>query len=68
MTSDETAYSGVIWDTRSGEVVQKLGGHTNVVPWVAPSPVENSVITCSADHRARFWTEEQGNSSLSVTL
>jgi WD40 repeat protein len=42
--------------------IPKCAGHTNTVPWVAASPVENSVITCSADHRARFWTEEQGNS------
>eukprot|EP01119_Soliformovum_irregulare_P016631 TRINITY_DN4853_c0_g1_i1.p1 TRINITY_DN4853_c0_g1~~TRINITY_DN4853_c0_g1_i1.p1 ORF type:complete len:446 (-),score=101.14 TRINITY_DN4853_c0_g1_i1:15-1352(-) len=58
LSSDENGYAGVVWDTRSGDLVQRLTGHTNVVLWTASSPVENSIITCSNDHRARFWVAE----------
>jgi len=55
LSSDENAYAAIVWDTRSGEQVQRLTGHTNVIPWIASSPVEPVLMTCSADHRARFW-------------
>jgi len=60
ISSDETTYAGIIWDVRTGELVQRLTGHTNVISWVASSPVEPSLMTCSNDHRARFWVSEVG--------
>ena len=54
--SDEKSNSGIVWDTRTTEIKQRLTGHNNIVRWMAASPVENSIISCSDDHRARFWT------------
>jgi len=56
--SDELQLCGVVWDARTGEVVQRLTGHNNLVKWVATSPVDSSMMTCSNDHRARFWTDD----------
>jgi cleavage stimulation factor subunit 1 len=47
-----------MWDVRTGEVLQRLSGHTNVVSWVVSSPVEPALMTCSNDHRARFWFDD----------
>eukprot|EP01089_Gocevia_fonbrunei_P017813 TRINITY_DN5895_c0_g1_i2.p1 TRINITY_DN5895_c0_g1~~TRINITY_DN5895_c0_g1_i2.p1 ORF type:complete len:400 (+),score=79.99 TRINITY_DN5895_c0_g1_i2:169-1368(+) len=55
ISSDEGSASSVVWDTRTGEQVQRLTGHNNIIRWISASPVENAVITCSDDHRARFW-------------
>eukprot|EP01113_Clastostelium_recurvatum_P047620 TRINITY_DN8526_c0_g1_i3.p1 TRINITY_DN8526_c0_g1~~TRINITY_DN8526_c0_g1_i3.p1 ORF type:complete len:336 (+),score=60.68 TRINITY_DN8526_c0_g1_i3:118-1008(+) len=52
---DEAGMAGVVWDARTGDQVQRLGGHTNVVRYVAASPTENCLISCSNDSRARFW-------------
>lgn len=49
---------GVVWCSRTGEALQKLSGHTNLVSWIATSPIDNSAISCSWDHRARFWVAE----------
>eukprot|EP01112_Ceratiomyxa_fruticulosa_P005449 TRINITY_DN1607_c0_g3_i1.p1 TRINITY_DN1607_c0_g3~~TRINITY_DN1607_c0_g3_i1.p1 ORF type:complete len:447 (+),score=89.78 TRINITY_DN1607_c0_g3_i1:195-1535(+) len=46
---------GVVWDSRTGDVIQRLQGHANLVRYVAASPTENALITCSNDHRGRFW-------------
>ena len=46
VSADESTYASVVWDSRTGEVVQKLQGHTNVVTWIASSPTENALITC----------------------
>jgi cleavage stimulation factor subunit 1 len=54
--SDEKANSALVWDSRSGELRQRLTGHNNLVRWIASSPVDNAIITCSDDHRARYWT------------
>jgi len=58
-SADENTYAVLVWDTRTGELLQKLSGHTNVVRWVASSTVEAAIVTCSKDHRARFWLEEE---------
>ncbi len=51
--------AAVVWDARTGEQIQRLVGHTNAVRYVAASPIENSLLTCSNDYRARFWLEEK---------
>uniref|UniRef100_A0A6B2L520 Cleavage stimulation factor 50 kDa subunit n=1 Tax=Arcella intermedia TaxID=1963864 RepID=A0A6B2L520_9EUKA len=61
-SSDENNNSGVIWDTRTGELVQRLSGHNGVVRWIASSPTDPHAMTCSDDHRARFWVEETPSS------
>jgi cleavage stimulation factor subunit 1 len=57
--SDESGMAAVVWDSRTGDLAQRLTGHNNVVRYIATSPVENAVMTCSNDHRARFWLDEK---------
>jgi len=56
--SDENSFAVIIWDSRTGEQLQRLTGHNNVVRFVATSPVDTSIMTCSDDHRARFWADD----------
>eukprot|EP01117_Protostelium_nocturnum_P008501 TRINITY_DN3042_c1_g2_i1.p1 TRINITY_DN3042_c1_g2~~TRINITY_DN3042_c1_g2_i1.p1 ORF type:complete len:445 (-),score=78.67 TRINITY_DN3042_c1_g2_i1:36-1370(-) len=58
-SSDESTNSVSIWNTRTGEIVHKLIGHTSIVSWIASSPTENALMTCSIDQRARFWFDEK---------
>jgi len=59
ITPDEHApYAVVVWDTRSGELVQRLTGHNNSVRWLCSSPTEQAFVSCSMDHRARFWVSD----------
>jgi len=55
---EEGAYTCVIWDTRTGEPLQRLAGHNGIVRSVASSPSEPQSMTCSEDFRARFWVED----------
>jgi len=57
-SGDEATNNVYVWDTLTGQTVQKLTGHTSDIKWIAPSPVEYAVITCSSDFRARFWVAE----------
>jgi len=43
---DEATHSALVWDARTGELVQRLSGHNNVIRWVASSPVESALLTC----------------------
>jgi cleavage stimulation factor subunit 1 len=52
---DENSNSAIVWDSRTGEQLSRLSGHNNMVRWVASSPTENALLTCSDDNRARFW-------------
>eukprot|EP01100_Stratorugosa_tubuloviscum_P002157 TRINITY_DN1490_c5_g1_i1.p1 TRINITY_DN1490_c5_g1~~TRINITY_DN1490_c5_g1_i1.p1 ORF type:complete len:418 (+),score=156.44 TRINITY_DN1490_c5_g1_i1:61-1314(+) len=54
-SANETNNLCLIWDSRTGEEKQQLKGHTNVVTWIGSSPIEQALVTCSNDHRARFW-------------
>eukprot|EP01111_Echinosteliopsis_oligospora_P012948 TRINITY_DN4523_c0_g1_i1.p1 TRINITY_DN4523_c0_g1~~TRINITY_DN4523_c0_g1_i1.p1 ORF type:complete len:430 (+),score=108.75 TRINITY_DN4523_c0_g1_i1:43-1332(+) len=56
--SDENTSTVLVWDSRSGDLVQKLSGHNQVVRYVATSPVDTGMMTCSDDFRARFWTDD----------
>eukprot|EP01132_Coremiostelium_polycephalum_P010355 gene10355-12717_t len=58
ITNDEQPSSCIVYDSRTGEPVQKLSGHIQTVRGIAASPVENALMTCSNDYRARFWTED----------
>ena len=62
---DESGFAAIVWNTRSGELVQRLAGHNNLVRWVAASPMEPALMTCSDDHRARFWFMD-GSSTAAV--
>jgi len=62
-TDDSTTAVGV-WDTHTGEQIQKLQGHNATVRWVSASPTDPHAISCSDDHRARFWVEEASVSEM----
>eukprot|EP01125_Pyxidicula_operculata_P008729 TRINITY_DN2903_c0_g1_i1.p1 TRINITY_DN2903_c0_g1~~TRINITY_DN2903_c0_g1_i1.p1 ORF type:complete len:430 (-),score=51.06 TRINITY_DN2903_c0_g1_i1:1002-2180(-) len=57
-TADENNFGIMVWDTRTGELVQKLQGHNSAVRCVTSSPIDPYIMSCSDDHRARFWVEE----------
>lgn len=55
LAPDESGAVAVAWDTRSGDLLHRLTGHNQLVRFIASSPVENALLTCSDDSRARFW-------------
>lgn len=63
LTADDTTNSVFAWDTRTGELVQKLTGHNQLVRGIAASPVKPHIVSCSDDFRARFWVEEATEST-----
>ncbi|KAN0031724.1 hypothetical protein ACTFIV_005590 [Dictyostelium citrinum] len=58
ITNDEQPSVAVVYNSRTKEQVQKLTGHNNTIRYIAASPVENALMTCSLDHRGRFWTDD----------
>jgi cleavage stimulation factor subunit 1 len=58
ITTDEATNSCVAWDTRTGDLVQKLVGHNQSVRGLAGSPTRPHLISCSDDHKVRLWVEE----------
>ncbi|KAI8366066.1 WD40-repeat-containing domain protein [Radiomyces spectabilis] len=55
LMGDEASMDVFCWNTQSGELVKKIPGHNNVVRCVAASPVDNGILTCSDDYRARYF-------------
>ena len=47
----------VIYDTTHFQVRHLLTEHTNHVAYVAWSPDDTKLITCSHDHKAKIWDE-----------
>lgn len=45
----------IIYDTKTFQVRHKLADHTGYVAYVAWSPDDTKLITCSNDHIARVW-------------
>ena len=64
VSSDEASNCALLWDARTADLVQRLPGHTGLVRAIAASDTEAALITCSDDHRARFWTSEALHQSL----
>ena len=51
----------IIWDTKTGEPIQKLMGHQNVVYSISFNlPYANKVGTGSFDHAAKIWNVADG--------
>ena len=46
LSCDENGWASLVWDARSGELLQRLSGHNNRVRFIAVSPVENVLLTC----------------------
>lgn len=49
ITSEEGSSSGMIWNVKTGELSQRLTGHTNIIKSVACSPIEPALMTCRFD-------------------
>lgn len=58
LSSDEINSTIVAQDHRTGEKICEFEGHNKVVKWIAVSPSEQAFLSCSADSRARFWSED----------
>ncbi|CAF0802709.1 unnamed protein product [Didymodactylos carnosus] len=53
---DEKATSLCCWNSRNAERQRLLGlGHNAPVKCIVHSPVTSAFVSCSDDHRARFW-------------
>ena len=51
----------IIWDTKTGDPLQKLTGHQNVVYSIGFNlPYSNKVGTGSFDHIAKIWNVSDG--------
>eukprot|EP00808_Paulinella_micropora_P004728 g14111.t1 len=55
LSSDEPSRSVLAWDTRTGERVATLSGHTGAIRDLAASPSEPAFLTCGMDSRVRLW-------------
>ena len=56
-SKDKTAR---VWDLQTGQVLQRLAGHTAYLYAVAFSPDGALVLTTSADNTARLWDLQTG--------
>jgi len=56
--ADENSEHLFFWDTVTGQVVQKVTELKSPVRWIAPSPTELCLVTCTEDQRARVWGPE----------
>lgn len=56
----------VIYDTSTFQVRHTLTEHTKHVSYLAWSPDDSKLITCSHDHRAMVWDAESGRCILTI--
>ena len=49
-----------LWDLKTGQPTQRLGGHDDAVTCIAISPDGTSILTGSADKSIRLWDVETG--------
>ncbi|KAF7727069.1 cleavage stimulation factor, 3' pre-RNA, subunit 1 [Apophysomyces ossiformis] len=55
LIGDEASTDVICWDTQTGVLLKKISGQNNLVRCVAASPVDNGILTCSDDYRARYF-------------
>jgi WD40 repeat protein/serine/threonine protein kinase len=59
-------HTAKIWDSASGELVQTLRGHDDIVTAIAFSPNNRQVMTASADRSIRLWDALSGKELLAL--
>ncbi|ORY52102.1 WD40 repeat-like protein [Rhizoclosmatium globosum] len=60
LSLDDSSNSIVAWDTKTGQVVERVGSlHANSMRSVIASPVDSGFVTVSDDCRARYWFSEE---------
>jgi WD40 repeat protein len=55
-----------VWDVESGENTIELKGHDQYVTFIAWSPLEERLVSASADGKARIWNIARDNTVLSL--
>ncbi|KAI8099577.1 WD40-repeat-containing domain protein [Halteromyces radiatus] len=55
MIGDEATTDVVVYDTQTGVLVKRITGQNNLVRCVATSPIDEGVLSCSDDYRARYY-------------
>jgi cleavage stimulation factor subunit 1 len=63
LSTDENGNAVVCWDTKTSKLLQRWSGHANVIVGLAASPNEPCFISCSEDHRARYWNTLEDTSN-----
>ncbi|OZJ04868.1 hypothetical protein BZG36_02600 [Bifiguratus adelaidae] len=46
MMGDESTHTVYVWDTRTGQLSTRIGGHDDIVRCVASSPIDDGLLTC----------------------
>ena len=60
IVSDSKDKSVRVWDTKTGEQLMKLEGHTGWIISVAYSPDGNRIVSGSLDESVRVWDAKTG--------
>jgi WD40 repeat protein len=60
-TSSNTTHLVRVWNAVTGEVLQTLGGHTEVPYWVEFSPDDSLLVSAGRDGGVRLWNLEKGS-------
>lgn len=62
-SSDRT---GKLWDTRTGQLIYTLAGHTDFLTAATFSPDGRRILTAAYDHKAKLWDAEHGREIMTV--
>ncbi|KAI9092809.1 WD40-repeat-containing domain protein [Phlyctochytrium arcticum] len=54
---DETDWGVLMWDSRTGDLIKRIGAHLAPIRCIVGSPTDSGFVTCSDDYRAKFWSE-----------
>lgn len=58
----------IIYDTTSFTILHRLQGHTKEVTYVAWSPDDSKLVSCSLDTNARVWDVATGRCTMTIDL
>jgi WD repeat-containing protein 26 len=58
----------IIYDTTSFTILHRLQGHTKGVTYIAWSPDDSKLVSCSLDTNARLWDVATGRCTMTIDL